>query len=325
VTSGPRLPIPPLPNALAWYERAVAGPPRAFPQGRDLLVCCDRAPPSRPRRPKLLVAAPAHENAAFVTDARHSARTVADPGVAAVLDWWTANARQLPWRTSRDVYAIWVSEVMSTQTTVNRAAEAWVRWMERWPTVDALAAASLADVLAEWQGLGYPRRARDLHRSARIVMDSGWPQDLTDLPGVGAYVAAAVRCFALEEPVLPLDVNVKRVLRRRFPEGADISADPWRVGQAIMEFGQQICAARPMCEMCPVSDGCGGSGDPADWPVTRQQKPFEGSLRQRRGRLLREVIAGGVVAIEDADPEAAAGLVDDGLVVLGDGRLLAPT
>src|SRR5450755_389473 len=144
---------------------------------------------------------------------------MADPALVAVRDWWAANARELPWRSSRDVYAVWVSEVMSAQTTVARAAEAWVPWMRRWPTVEDLARASLAEVLAQWQGLGYPRRARDLHRSARIVVESGWPEDFTELPGVGAYVAAAVRCFALEQPVLPIDVNVRRVLRRRFPAG----------------------------------------------------------------------------------------------------------
>jgi A/G-specific adenine glycosylase len=250
---------------------------------------------------------------------------VADQEVAAVLDWWTDNARELPWRSSRDVYAVWVSEVMSTQTTLSRCAEAWVRWMARWPTVEALAAASLADVLAQWQGLGYPRRARDLHRSARIVAESGWPQDLTELPGVGAYVAAAIRCFALEEPVLPLDVNVRRVLRRRFSGGVNISGDSWRAGQAIMEFGQRICSARPRCEVCPVREGCAGPGDPADQPATRRQPRFEGSLRQRRGRLLRQVIAEGVVAIEHADREAAAGLAEDGLVVRADSWLRAPT
>jgi A/G-specific adenine glycosylase len=256
-----------------------------------------------------------------------SAWSVADREVAAVLDWWTANARQLPWRARRDVYGVWVAEAMSTQTSVTRAGDAWVRWMARWPTVRALAAASLAEVLSQWQGLGYPRRARDIHRSARIVMESGWPQDFTDLPGVGAYVAAAVRCFALEEPVLPLDVNVRRVLQRRFPGGLDTSGDAWRAGQAIMEFGQRICSARPKCELCPVSDGCAGPGQAAgaiDRPATRRQKPFEGSLRQRRGRLLRQVIAEGSIALEDADPEAAAGLASDGLVLLEDAWLRAP-
>ncbi len=249
---------------------------------------------------------------------------MADPALVAVRDWWTANARELPWRSSRDVYAVWVSEVMSAQTTVARAATAWEHWMRRWPTVEDLACASLADVLAQWQGLGYPRRARDLHRSARIVVESGWPEDFTELPGVGAYVASAIRCFALEEPVLPLDVNVARVLRRRFPRGVDISGDPWRSGQAMMEFGQRICAARPRCELCPVRAGCRGSDDLGPGTARRRQGPFAGSLRQRRGRLLARVIADGGVSVEDADREAAASLAQDGLVVLAGDRLLPP-
>jgi A/G-specific adenine glycosylase len=250
--------------------------------------------------------------------------SVEDAEIIAVLDWWVANARELPWRSSRDVYAIWVSEVMSAQTTVTRAAEAWVRWMTRWPTVHALASASLTEVLAEWQGLGYPRRARDLSRSARIVVATGWPGDLTELPGVGAYVAAAIRCFALEEPVLPLDVNVKRVLRRRFPGGVDISADPWRAGQAIMEFGQRVCAPRPLCDTCPVKHGCAGPGEATDRTVARRQGPFAGSLRQRRGRLLARVIADGSVSASGVDHEAAVSLARDGLIVLSGSRLLAP-
>jgi A/G-specific adenine glycosylase len=244
-----------------------------------------------------------------------------------VIDWGEANARQLPWRATRDVYAVWVAEAMSIQTTVTRAAEAWTRWMARWPTARALADASLTDVLAEWQGLGYPRRARDLRRSARIVVETGWPEDLTELPGVGAYVAAAIRCFALEEPVLPLDVNVRRVLERRFPGGLDTAGDPWRAGQAIMEFGQRICSAQPRCEACPVSDGCAGAGGAnrqADRLATRRQKPFAGSLRQRRGRLLAKVIAEGTVALAHADQDAALGLAQDGLVLISDGWLCAP-
>jgi len=269
---------------------------------------------------------------------------VRDPAVAAVIEWWSANARALPWRATRDVYAVWVSEVMSSQTTVARSAAAWERWMRRWPTVHALATASLTDVLAEWHGLGYPRRARDLHRSARIVAASGWPDDLTQLPGVGAYVAAAIRCFALQEPVLPVDVNVRRVLDRRLPGGIDIAGDPWRAGQAIMEFGQRICAARPRCGECPVSDGCptvgalGGAAaarsaprarsapgpGAASLPV-RRRRPYEGSVRQRRGRLLGRVLAEGVVELAADDREAARGLVADGLAFLDDaGRLRTP-
>jgi A/G-specific adenine glycosylase len=252
------------------------------------------------------------------------ARSVSDPEVASILDWWTANARPLPWRASRDMYAVWVSEVMSAQTTVNRAAQAWLRWMERWPTVDALAGASLAEVLGQWQGLGYPRRARDLHRSARIIAASGWPDDLRTLPGVGPYIAAAIRCFAREEPVLPLDVNVARLLRRRFPAGVDVEGDPWRAGQALMEFGQRICTARPRCGECPVRDGCSGPADGDPTVARRRQARFEGSARQRRGRLLRQVLAEGSVAVLQADSAIAAGLAKDGLAVLCAGRLTPP-
>ncbi|MGH2895038.1 MAG: A/G-specific adenine glycosylase [Solirubrobacteraceae bacterium] len=251
---------------------------------------------------------------------------VSDPEVAAVLDWWTANARPLPWRATRDVYAVWVSEVMSAQTTVNRSAEAWVEWIERWPTVEALAAASLADVLTQWQGLGYPRRARDLHRSARIVVRFGWPEDLRTLPGVGPYIAAAISCFAREEPVLPLDVNVRRVLRRRFQGGIDISDDPWRAGQALMEFGQRVCTARPGCGACQVRVGCPGpAAADNDAAPARRQEPFQGSVRQRRGWLLRRVLAEGAVDVGGGEREIAAGLASDGLAVLGDdGRLRPP-
>jgi A/G-specific adenine glycosylase len=254
-------------------------------------------------------------------------RPVDDPAVAGVLGWWSENRRELPWRPRRDVYAIWVCEVMASQTSVTRAAVAWERWMARWPTVAALAAAPLSEVLVEWQGLGYPRRARDLHRAARIVAERGWPQRLTDLPGVGPYVDSAIRCFALEEPVLPRDVNVRRVLARRFPEGVDPRGDPWRTGQALMEFGQRICTARPDCGRCPVRVGCPADGavDPA--PRARRQARYEGSARQRRGRLLARVLADGPVALAGLtadDAAAAASLAADGLARVADGHLRPP-
>jgi A/G-specific adenine glycosylase len=252
-----------------------------------------------------------------------------DPPLAGVIAWFEAEGRDLPWRRTRDVYAVWVAEVMSAQTTVGRAAVAWTAWLERWPTVEALAAASLGDVLRQWQGLGYPRRARDLHRSAQTVVSSGWPDDLTALPGVGAYVSAAVRCFALEQPVLPLDVNIRRLLARRFPDGIEIAADPWRAGQALMEFGQRICtASRPRCAECPVAVGCPGPGSDGAVREARRcrsrQPRFQGSLRQRRGRLLREVLSGGGVRLADVDAEAADGLVADGLLRHSQGWLRPP-
>ena len=128
--------------------------------------------------------------------------------------WYERNGRDLPWRHTRNPYAILVSEVMLQQTQVERVVPRYLAWLERWPTAESLAEASTADVIREWQGLGYNRRALNLHRAARRVAGNGWPGDLTDLPGVGPYTAAAVRCFALGEDVLPVDVNVERVLRR---------------------------------------------------------------------------------------------------------------
>ena len=248
---------------------------------------------------------------------------MAEP-LPAIIDWFMREGRDVPWRARRDRYAIWVAEVMSAQTTLTRAVAAWEAWIDRWPDVDALAGATLAEVLAQWQGLGYPRRARDLHRSSVIIAAGGWPEDLTALPGVGPYVAAAIRCFALEQPVLPRDVNVERVLRRRFPDGVDITADPWHSGQALMELGQRICRPRPDCGRCPAAAGCAGPDPEADARARpRRQARFEGSLRQRRGRLLARVIAEGAVTRAEADQEAAAGLVLDQLIV-ADGELLRP-
>src|ERR671935_1067496 len=131
-----------------------------------------------------------------------------------LLAWFATHGRDLPWRRTRDPYAILVSEVMLQQTQVERVVPRYLAWLERWPTVDALAAASSADVILEWQGLGYNRRGLNLHRAARIVADRGWPDDLTELPGVGRYTADAVAAFALGRPVLPVDTNVRRVLER---------------------------------------------------------------------------------------------------------------
>src|SRR6266511_4046098 len=131
-----------------------------------------------------------------------------------LLDWFREHGRNLPWRRTRDPYAVLVSEVMLQQTQVKRVVPRYVRWLERWPTVDALAAASRADVIRAWDGLGYNRRAVNLHRAAQHVAAQGWPDDLTGLPGVGRYTADAVACFALGQDVLPEDTNVRRVLER---------------------------------------------------------------------------------------------------------------
>ncbi|HVR12684.1 MAG TPA: hypothetical protein VMS41_02810, partial [Gaiellaceae bacterium] len=155
-----------------------------------------------------------------------------------LLAWHEGHERDLPWRRTRDPYAILVSEVMLQQTQVDRVVPRYTSWLERWPTVEALAAASPAEVIREWQGLGYNRRGVNLHRAARRIAESGWPDDLTELPGIGPYTAAAVRCFAFAEDVLPVDVNVERVQRRT---GAAFTST---AAQALMDLGATVCLAR---------------------------------------------------------------------------------
>src|SRR6266542_506281 len=131
-----------------------------------------------------------------------------------LLAWYANHGRDLPWRRTRDPYAILVSEVMLQQTQVERVVRRYLEWLERWPTAEALAAAAPAEVIRAWQGLGYNRRGLNLHRAARRIAESGWPEDLTDLPGVGPYTAAAIGSFAFGRGELPVDTNVRRVQER---------------------------------------------------------------------------------------------------------------
>jgi A/G-specific adenine glycosylase len=232
---------------------------------------------------------------------------------AALLEWFGGQARPLPWRETNDPYAILVSEVMAQQTQVDRVVPRWRRWLEHWPTVEALAAASAGDVIAEWQGLGYNRRALALHRAAQQVAAHGWPDDLTELPGVGRYTADAVACFAFGRDVLPVDVNVRRVQERT---GATFTS---AAAQALMDLGATVCLARvPRCGGCPLADGCPSRG--RRYEPLRKQGPLEGSFRQRRARALRAVIAGE----HPADAEAVASLAKDGLVLIHPGGVSLP-
>jgi len=222
------------------------------------------------------------------------------------LGWFEAGGRDLPWRKTRDPYAILVSEVMAQQTQVDRVIPHWRTWLARWPTVDALAAASTADVIRAWQGLGYNRRALNLHRAAQHVAAHGWPDDLTELPGVGRYTADAVACFALGRDVLPVDVNVRRVSERT---GHTFTA---AAAQALMDLGATVCLARiPRCEACPLAERCPSRG--RRYEPLRKQGPFEGSFRQRRAATLRLVAAAARELVE-LDAEAVASLARDGLV-----------
>ena len=229
--------------------------------------------------------------------------------------WYARHGRDLPWRRTRDPYAILVSEVMLQQTQVARVVPRYLEWLERWRSVEALAAAPVADVIRAWQGLGYNRRAVNLRRAARVVAEHGWPDDLAELPGVGPYTAAAVANFAFGHPVLPVDVNVRRVLERT---GASFGPE---AAQALFDLGATVCLARiPRCGECPLAAACPSRG--RTYEPARKQSPFEGSFRQRRAALLRLVTAEPQPA--DADPEAVESLLADGLVVVEDDRVRLP-
>ena len=220
-----------------------------------------------------------------------------------LLTWFAANGRDLPWRRTHDPYGILVSEVMLQQTQAARVAPRYVAWLERWPTAEALADAPTTEVLRQWQGLGYNRRALNLQRAAWKVAADGWPEDLTTLPGVGPYTAAAVACFAFGRAVLPVDVNVRRVIERT---GASFDHT---CAQALMDLGATVCIARvPRCGECPLREECPSRG--RRFGPSRKQGRFEGSFRQRRGAALRALLDG----VDPADDEAVAALARDGLV-----------
>lgn len=221
-----------------------------------------------------------------------------------LLAWYERTGRDLPWRRRRDPYAVLVSEVMLQQTQLSRVIPRFEAWLERWPTIHALAEAGADDVIRAWQGLGYNRRAVNLRRAARIVAEHGWPQDLTELPGVGRYTADAIRRFALGEDVLPQDTNVLRILER-----TDAQFGP-QAAEALMDLGREICLARiPRCDICPLADRCPSRG--RRYEPLRKQSRFEGSFRQRRAETLRRVAAGETRGLDET---AVTSLARDGLV-----------
>jgi len=226
----------------------------------------------------------------------------ADPELhAAVLAWYDRAGRGLPWRRTRDPYAILVSEVMAQQTQVARVMPYYERWMDRWPTVAALAHAAAADVLRAWVGLGYNVRALRLHAAALIVARDGWPRDaagLRALPGVGDYTAAAVASFAFGERIAAVDTNVRRVAGRIGLEPSELLPSQRHAdwNQAAMELGATICTARvPHCETCPAAPWCDSRGLPAMAPPRAGGRPagrFEDSDRWVRGRIVAALAAG---------------------------------
>jgi A/G-specific adenine glycosylase len=221
---------------------------------------------------------------------------------SALLAWYAANKRDLPWRQSRDPYAILVAEVMLQQTQVDRVIPKWHAWLDRFPTLADLARASRADAIRAWQGLGYNLRAVRLHELAGEVVaqyDGQLPNDvgrLLALKGVGRYTAGAVACFAYEQPVAMVDTNIRRVLSRVFEVGpTEVDALAERIvptqaayawNQALMDLGATLCGARrALCLVCPLATECAGprlNGHAAAKPAGE----FRGSRRFYRGRIV---------------------------------------
>jgi len=271
---------------------------------------------------------------------------------ARLLDWYAVNARDLPWRRTRDPYAILVAEVMLQQTQVDRVLPKWSAWLERFPTPLDLARASRADAIRAWQGLGYNLRAVRLHAIASQVVAEhagGLPSSvagLLTLKGIGRYTAGAVACFAFEQPVAMVDTNIRRVLSRVFdvdPGAVDALADsvvPPRAAyawnQALMDLGATVCRAqRPMCLLCPLVAQCGGPRLPERAPKPAASADFRGSQRYYRGRVvdfLTRLPLGDRVSVDQlathagppSDRERLIALIDqlalDGLLNIDDQR-----
>ncbi|MDH3300871.1 MAG: A/G-specific adenine glycosylase [Acidimicrobiia bacterium] len=276
--------------------------------------------------------------------------------------WFADHGRDLPWRRTRDPWSILVSEIMLQQTQVSRVIDRWHRFLDRFPTPAVTAGAPVAAVIDEWSGLGYNRRAVNLHRCAVAVTERfggtmpATLDELLSLPGVGAYTARAVAVFAFEQDEAVVDTNVARILARtagrtmtraevqRLADECVVGRDPWAWNQAMLDVGAAYCRPDPDCGPCPFSPVCrwhlagGHDPDPADGSagVSGRQSRFEGSDRQGRGRLVR-ALRHGPVADEDlaavmgwADDTSraervAATLVADGLTVHVNGRYLLPS
>jgi A/G-specific adenine glycosylase len=217
-----------------------------------------------------------------------------------IVQWYEANRRDLPWRRTGDPYAVWVSEMMLQQTQVSTVIPYWTRWMERFPTVTALAEAPLEDVLKQWQGLGYYARARNMHRAAKALTErygGRFPESFAEvlaLPGIGRYTAGAVCSIAFGQDVPLVDANVIRVLCRHFgipgdPKSAAVQEQLWTLAQdllpagnasvfnqGLMELGALVCQSKPRCDACPVQASCAAftTGNPERFPESAPRPVF---------------------------------------------------
>lgn len=215
------------------------------------------------------------------------------PFAVALLTWFARSQRDLPWRVARTPYRVWISEVMLQQTQVATVVPYFERWLVRFPDVHTLAAASQDEVLKLWEGLGYYRRARLLHRCAQVISEQHGGQlpeayaDLLTLPGIGTYTAAAIASLAFAEPVIAVDGNVKRVAARLFelpaPSETDVKTklephlphdQPGAFNEAFIELGATVCGKKPACDICPVQPYCQAyqHGTVSDFPAPKAKK-----------------------------------------------------
>ncbi len=263
---------------------------------------------------------------------------------AELIDWYARHGRDLPWRRTRDPYAILVAEVMLQQTQVERVIPKWHAWLERFPGLAELARASRGDAIRAWQGLGYNMRAARLHAIAlQAVSEFGGQlprsvEGLLRLKGVGRYTAGAVACFAYGQPVAMVDTNVRRVLGRvlgvepsQVEELADEVVplhDAYRWNQGLMDLGATLCRARePLCLLCPLQTECAGPSGTAS--PRRPHGTFRTSNRYYRGRIvdeLRGLQPGETVVVEelaqrmDHRRDLIERLATEGLLTIDHGR-----
>ena len=245
-----------------------------------------------------------------------------------LIEWYEANGRHaLPWRATRDRWSLLVAEVMLQQTQVGRVEQVWDSFLARFPDPQRAAAAGPGALIAAWGRLGYPRRARRLWEAAARIAEAGWPDDLTELPGVGRYTAGAVAAEADDLDTVALDTNIRRVVERvaggRLAQRA-AEAECRRIGGrlggrdrllALMDLGALVCTPRaPRCPACPLRRSCATRGVLAGERRSRQP-PYAGSFRERRGRVLAALRVA-PTAVAHLDAEALASLVTDGLAVV---------
>ena len=273
-----------------------------------------------------------------------------------IFTWITPRLRQLPWRDTRDPWHVLVSEVMLQQTGVSRALPKWEMFIDAFPTPQQCADAPLGDVLRLWQGLGYPRRAKNLQAAAGVIVAQhngvvpNTLEELLALPGVGPYTARALLAFAFEDDAAVVDTNIARVLARfhgRTLKARDAQkladdwvpqGEAWLWNQALMDLGATVCRPQPMCDECPLNKQCSWRGNGTDPSVgsagvSVAQAKFAGSDRQARGRLIKQlgecaVPIHAVPEIMDRSAEIAMRLVNDlisdGLIVRDNDELMLP-